>query len=118
MTDITLNYKGGPMTLHKPYWSGATGHLSFSYNNLTFRSGDYTSYIDEIEDEYITLTGYENNLAMAKFNALNILADTNTEITIANMNGSWIGTYILQHLTYKPIGLDVVEYQMTLKFVK
>lgn len=115
---ITLLYNGGFIELHKPYWAGAISDLELNVSNLTFRSGDYTSYVNEIDDERITLIGFENDSAMTKFNTLSTLADSGLEIQIFNLKSQWDATYILESINYKPIGLDVFEYRMTFRWVK
>jgi len=104
--------------LHKPYPSDIDGDLNFNMSNFSFRSGDYDSYIDDINDESITLRGFENIDAMSKFVELGIIADEGYEITIENLNDTYDGTYIISNISYNPIGLDVFEYNLTLKFVR
>lgn len=104
--------------LHKPYPSSANGNLSFSNSNFSFRSGNYASYIDEINDETIALSGYENTAAMQKFVELGEVADEGYEITITSLNGEYVGVYIINSISYTPIGLDVFEYSISLKFVR
>lgn len=115
---ILLAYTGGSILLRKPYPQGASGSLSFSGSNFSFRSGNYASYIDEIDDENIVLYGYENDGAMAKFTALGIVADDGLEVTVTNLHDEFNGVYIIQNISYDPIGLDIFEYRLTLRFVR
>lgn len=118
---ITITYDNniysGTIILHKPYWGGADGSLSFSNTNMSFKSGRYASYIDDIDDEYITITGYEDTSAMSIFVLLGELADDGVPISLNNLKNSWNGTYIIQSFSYKPIGLSTFEYRLILKYV-
>jgi len=106
------------MYLHKPYPNSANGSLTFDVNNFSFRSGHYDSYVDGINDETITLRGFEDTTAMAKFTELGIVADEGYEIAVGNLSGALNGVYIIESLSYSPIGLDVFEYNLTLKYVR
>lgn len=116
--NILFTYTGGSILLHKPYPRSASGNLTFSGSNFSFRSGNYASYIEEIDDETIALSGYENDGAMGKFTALGIVADDGLEVTITNLHDEFNGVYIIQNISYEPIGLDIFEYRLTLRFVR
>jgi hypothetical protein len=45
------------------------------------------------------------------------LTDNNEEISSIDLNSVWQGTYVIQKFTYKPLGLDIFEYQLTLKYI-
>jgi len=120
---FTINYTDNlgvsqGLILHKPYPSNAEGNLTFNNTNLSFRSGNYASYIDDINDEGITLNGFENDDAMNKFVELGIAADEGFELIITGLENALNGVYILETLSYKPISLDVFEYSLTFKFVR
>jgi hypothetical protein len=115
---ITITYSGGVVCLHKPYPNDANGALSFSGQNFNFRSGHYASYIDEISDEGFTLSGYEDDSAMAKFVELGGVADDGLEVTITGLHDEYNGVYIIQSISYNPIGLDVFDYSISLRFVR
>jgi hypothetical protein len=115
---IIITWTGGTLLLHKPYWYGVNANINFSNINISFRSGNYESYIDEINDVRINVMGYENINAMSIFITLGILADIGTELTIANLQSQYDGIYILETIRYEPIGLDTFEYRMTFKFVR
>jgi hypothetical protein len=74
--------------------------------------------IDEINDEGISISGYEDSAAMQKFVELGEVADEGYEITITDLNSEYCGVYIIKNITYTPIGLDVFEYSISLKFVR
>jgi hypothetical protein len=105
------------LDLHKPYPQGENGQDSYQIQNFSFRSGNYASYIDGISDIGIDLTGYENDDAINKFESLHYLMDQGIELTITGLNDVDDGVYILVSFSYTPIGLDVFEYRMQLKFV-
>jgi hypothetical protein len=118
-----INYFDGSgisqgLILHKPYPSNADGNLNFNNTNLSFRSGNYASYIDSINDEGIVLSGFENDDAMTKFVELGVIADEGYELMILGLNDALNGVYIIENFSYKPISLDVFEYNLTLKFVR
>ena len=115
---IQITYSGGAITLHKPYYRGLDGSISFNVSNFSFRSGNYDSYIDDLNDERITLIGYEYDDAMTKFVQLSTVADAGFEITISNLGSEWDGIYIIERMSYSPIGLDVFDYNIQLKFVR
>ncbi|GEM_PF-2946913 len=110
--------------LHRPYYSNADGNLSLDSTNLSFRSGNYKSYIDSINDEEIHIRGYENVDAMVKFNIISQLADYGEEIEFSGLKSTWDGIYIISNFSYSPIGIgkttssDAFEYKITLKFVR
>lgn len=106
------------LDLHKPYPNDANGALSFSGQNFNFRSGHYASYIDEISDEGLTLNGYEDDSAMVKFVELGTIADAGYEVTITGLHDEYNGVYIIQSISYNPIGLDVFNYSISLRFVR
>jgi len=106
------------LLLHKPYPSNAEGSLTFNNTNLSFRSGNYASYIDDINDEGIVLSGFENDSAMAKFVELGIAANEGYEMIVSGLESALNGVYIIENFFYKPISLDVFEYSLTLKFVR
>ena len=122
MTNFHINYLDDlgasyGIDLHLPYPNDATGNLSFNVSNFSFRSGNYDSYIDDINDENIQLIGYEDNQAMTKLTALGLAADGGFELIITSLGSALDGVYIINRISYKPIGLDVFEYQLNLKFV-
>jgi len=104
--------------LHKPNVSSIDGTLSFNNSNFSFRSGNYASYVDDISDETVSLSGYEDSAAMQKFVELGEVADEGYEITITSLNGEYVGVYIINSITYTPIGLDVFNYSISLRFVR
>ena len=106
------------LILHKPYPSNADGNLDFNNTNLSFRSGNYASYIDDINDEGIVLSGFENDSVMAKFVELGIAANEGYEMIVSGLESALNGVYIIENFFYKPISLDVFEYSLTLKFVR
>jgi hypothetical protein len=118
---LQLTIGGSSVALHKPYFSGAVGNLSFDYNNFSFKSGNYTSYIDSINSEIFTITGYEYNDALNKLTLLGEAADDCLEIAIHFMGTVWDNTYIIENISYEPIGVfqdnDVFEYKITFKKV-
>lgn len=105
--------------LRRPYWDNLDGNLTFNSLGFAFRSGNYTSYLEDINDESITFTGYESaNDVLTRFNKIADIADNGTEITIVLLGTTWDATYIISNFTYKPIGLDIFEYTITLKLVR
>jgi len=105
--------------LRRPYWDNLDGSLGFNSIGFSFRSGNYTSYIEDINDERITFTGYESaDDVLTRFNKIADIADNGTEITISLLGTEWDGTYVIDSFTYKPIGLDVFEYTLSLKLVR
>ena len=105
--------------LRRPYWDNLDGSLNFNSMNFAFRSGNYTSYVEDINDESITFTGYESaDDVLTRFNKIADLADNGTEITISLLGTLWDATYVVSSFTYRPIGLDVFEYTLTLKLVR
>jgi hypothetical protein len=105
--------------LRRPYWDNLDGSLNFNSMNFAFRSGNYTSYVEDINDESITFTGYESaDDVLTRFNKIADLADDGTEITISLLGTLWDATYVVSSFTYRPIGLDVFEYTLTLKLVR
>ncbi|RPI86135.1 MAG: hypothetical protein EHM34_00125 [Nitrosopumilales archaeon] len=103
--------------LHVPYNKAESGQLSFGVNNFSFRSGNYASYINGLDDEMLSLNGYEDVDAMTKFEALHYVMDSCLEVTISGLNSEDDGTYIIASLSYSPIGLDVFEYRIQLKYI-
>jgi hypothetical protein len=119
--DIQLQYYdggGGIICLHKPYQNCANGNLSFNGQNFNFRSGSYASYIDDINDETLNLSGYEDTDAMIKFVELGIVADEGYEVSITGLHDEYNGVYVISSISYKPIILDVFEYSISLRFVR
>ena len=106
------------LLLHKPYPDNADGNSDFNYTNLSFRSGNYASYVDNINDEVIVLSGFEDDSAMTKFVELGVAADEGFELIITGLENALNGVYILETLSYKPISLDIFEWSMTLKYVR
>jgi hypothetical protein len=105
--------------LRRPYWDNLDGSLNFNSLNFAFRSGNYTSYVEDINDESITMTGFESaNDVLTRFNKIAKIADDGTEITISLLGTEWDATYVVSSFTYRPIGLDVFEYTITLKLVR
>jgi len=105
--------------LRRPYWDNLDGSLGFNSIGFSFRSGNYTSYIEDINDERITFTGYESaDDALTRFNKIADIADNGTEITISLLGTEWDGTYVIDSFIYRPIGLDVFEYTLSLKLVR
>ena len=105
--------------LHRPYMDNADGSLDFNSIAFSFRSGNYTAYIDDLSDEKITLVGYENAAdVLTRFEILSGIADDGTEIIINFLNSEWTATYIIESFSYKPISLDVFEYKLSLKLVR
>jgi hypothetical protein len=118
---LQLTFGGESIALHKPYFSGAAGQLDFDYNNYSFKSGNYTSYIDSINSDFFSITGFEYNDALNKLTTLSDAADDCTEIIIHFLGTVWDDTYIIESITYEPIGQyegnDVFEYNITFKKV-
>jgi hypothetical protein len=104
--------------LHKPHPKSIDGDLNFNNTNFNFRSGNYASYVEDISDEMVSLSGYEDSAAMQKFVELGEVADEGYEITVTDLNSEYCGVYIIKNITYTPIGLDVFEYSISLKFVR
>lgn len=123
MAQFRIDYYDASSTLQtvwlrKPYPKSISGNLSFNYTNLSFRSGHYASYIDDINDELISLSGFEDSVtALDKFVELNEVAYEGWEIIITDLGDAYNGTYVIENISFKPISLDVFEYSMTLKFV-
>ena len=101
------------LLLHKPYPDNAEGQLSFNNTNLSFRSGNYASYIDDINDEGIVLSGFEDDSAMTKFVELGVIADEGYELIISGLEDALNGVYIIENFSFKPISLDVFEWSLT-----
>jgi len=117
--EFAISWVGGTIEFyHKPYWKGLSGSLDFNYTNLSFRSGHYSSYINDINDERLIIVGFEDSSAMSKLTTINGIADAGYEITVHNIGDEYNGVYIIESVMYKPLSLDVFEYQFTLRFVR
>jgi hypothetical protein len=46
------------------------------------------------------------------------VADEGYEVTITGLHDEYNGVYIIQSISYTPIGLDVFDYSINLKFVR
>jgi hypothetical protein len=104
--------------LHKPYFDSLDGKLDFNFTNLSFRSGNYASYVDNISDEAVSAQGYEDaSDATLRFSTISTIADEGYEITITDLEGAFNGVYVVESFTYKPISLDIFEYTISLKFI-
>lgn len=121
MANFTISFdnNGTPMSfeLHMPYPTGEDGQVSFDVNNFSFRSGNYASYINGLNDEGINIAGYEDDGAITKFEWIHFIMDSGFEVIITGLSDANDGTYIIASFTYSPLGLDVFEYRLTLKLV-
>ncbi len=107
----------GLIVLHKPYYGGfAEGNTGFTYSNLRFKSDEYTSYINVIDENSFSIKGFEYDNALEKLEQLSDYADEGEEIEISLLDDTWDDTYIIRRISYSPIGKidgdDVWEYDI------
>lgn len=119
ISHFTITWDGGVIEFHNlPYWKGLSGNLDFNYTNLSFKSGNYASYINDINDERLIIAGWEDIGAMTKFTTLHNIADNGYRISVHNIGQEYDGIYIIEGIMYKPISPDVFDYQLILRFVR
>ena len=109
------------ISIYMPYWNGQQGDLNFDLMNLSFEgchSTNYVSYIQSVNDERVVLAGYDAVSPMPKFTMLGSVADEGSTVTVSGLSSIYNGVYVIENISINPIGIDVFEYRITLRYVR
>ena len=112
---------GETIILHKPYIDGnVLGTLGLDYTNLQFRDIEhYKSYINSLNNDKLTIKGFEYDNAFYKLQLLSDYADEGSECSVEYLDDTWDDVYIISSISYRPIGKycgeTVWEYDIVLE---